>query len=232
MTSKSSEDLDAYGCPICLEILFEPITMPCSHRMCKPCFAKNLELTNMHCPFCKKRIGTWCRKAKKLESLIDTSLWKTIQDKFPDELEARKSGAASTLFDEGGFSHDFAFEDGLIGKEFEQQLAQIKAEEELRKSKELVESRKLIEAIQLEENIDIEAQRQLEQQIEQQRKDEEFARQLQQSQSPPKNKIMTRSLTPKSSGKKLAKSNAAGPRQLTLEETLLNSSRKRKREND
>ena len=55
-------DIDAYGCSICLEILVEPITMPCKHRMCKPCFAKNLELTNLHCPFCKKRIGTWCRQ--------------------------------------------------------------------------------------------------------------------------------------------------------------------------
>ena len=69
MASKS--DMDAYGCSICLEILFEPITMPCNHKMCKPCFAKNLELTNLHCPFCKKRIGTWCRKAKNLDNLVD-----------------------------------------------------------------------------------------------------------------------------------------------------------------
>ena len=31
-------ELDAVGCPICLEILLEPITMPCGHRMCKVCF--------------------------------------------------------------------------------------------------------------------------------------------------------------------------------------------------
>ncbi len=108
MTSK--EEMDSFGCPICLEILFEPITMPCSHKMCKPCFAKNLELTNMHCPFCKKRIGTWCRRAKNMDTLIDKPLWETIQSKFPNELEARLAGSASTLFDEGGFSHDFAFE--------------------------------------------------------------------------------------------------------------------------
>ena len=147
----SSSDLDAYGCPICLEILMEPITMPCSHRMCKPCFAKNLELTNMHCPFCKKRIGTWCRKAKNLDSLIDKPLWDKIQSQHSAELEARMKGVASTLFDEGGFSHDFSYEDGDIGKEFQEQLKQIRAEDELRKNKELVESQKLIEAIQLEE---------------------------------------------------------------------------------
>ena len=28
-------ELDSVGCPICLEILIEPITMPCDHRMCK-----------------------------------------------------------------------------------------------------------------------------------------------------------------------------------------------------
>ena len=26
---------DDIGCHICLEILYEPITMPCHHRMCK-----------------------------------------------------------------------------------------------------------------------------------------------------------------------------------------------------
>ena len=82
-------DLDAVGCSICLEILFEPITMPCNHRMCKNCFAKNLELTNMHCPFCKKRIGTWCRRAKNLDTLIDKKLWEEIQSRFASELESR-----------------------------------------------------------------------------------------------------------------------------------------------
>ena len=45
----------------------------------QPCFEKNIELTNLLCPFCKKRIGTWCRKAKKVETLVNKVLWKKIQ---------------------------------------------------------------------------------------------------------------------------------------------------------
>jgi len=242
----SKFDIDAYGCPICLEILVEPITMPCSHRMCKPCFAKNLELTNLHCPFCKKRIGTWCRQAKKLESLIDQPLWKEIQDKFQKEVEDRNAGSAETLFDEGGFCHDFTYEDGVIGREFEEQMEQLRREEELRKSKELVESEKLIKAIQLEElepsgSIEqtdsipeatdssfIAMQRQLETEIEQQKRDEELARRLQkQLEKSPQSSMATRraSLTPARAKK--SKPVTKGARQLTLQETL-NQGKKRK----
>ena len=72
-------------------------------------------------------------------------------------------------------------------------MEQLRAEEELRKSKELVESQKLIKAIQLEElesgpseaipeaadSSFLAIQRQLEAEIEQQKQDEELARQLQ-----------------------------------------------------
>ena len=35
MAGTSKSELDAVGCEICLEILIEPITMPCAHRLCK-----------------------------------------------------------------------------------------------------------------------------------------------------------------------------------------------------
>ena len=154
-----------------------------------------MDLTSLNCPFCKKRISNWCRKAKNVDSLIDKNLWTRIQKDFENEVRARQDGTATTLFDEGGFSHDFVFEDGAIGKEFEEQMKQIRAEEQSRRDKELVESRKLIEAIQLEElgnnlngNLDNKRIRlsenetgtkKLEAQIEQQKKDEELARRLQ-----------------------------------------------------
>ncbi len=30
-------------CPICLEILIEPVVMPCNHELCLPCFKVNLK---------------------------------------------------------------------------------------------------------------------------------------------------------------------------------------------
>jgi hypothetical protein len=247
-------DIDAFGCPICLEILFEPITMPCNHRMCKPCFAKNLELTNLHCPFCKKRIATWCRRAKNVDSLIDQKLWTRIQDDFANEIGKRMKGNGSTLFNEGGFSHDFSYEDGAIGKEFEEQIKQLRVEEELRRDRELVQSQKLINAIQLEEigpaadakdntkdlisdfelassssasEVDsnfIDMQRKVEAQIEQNKKDEEMARQLQ-DQLGSEGVVTRHGASPRSSS---AAKRPKGPRQMTLEETLGQRSKKRK----
>ena len=109
MAGKS--ELDAVGCEICLEILYEPITMPCAHRLCKPCFNANFDMTSMHCPFCKKRLSTWRRKAKKVDELIDQKLWKRIQTDFPTEIEKRLAGDGTTLFREDGFTHDFTFKD-------------------------------------------------------------------------------------------------------------------------
>ena len=141
----------------------------------------------------------------------------------------------------------------FIGKEFEEQIQQLRAEEELRKSKELIESQKLIEAIQLEEFNEenetpefdasfINLQKQLEAKIEQQRKDEEFARKLQEEianngQNSSSGMTTRLSLTPKSSKNSSKKASLTpssskmekGKRQMTLEESMF-SSRKRKRE--
>merc|ERR1719232_2176443 len=73
---------------------------------------KHLELTNLHCPFCKKRIGTWARKAKNLDNLVDKPLWTFIQENYDTELQNRIKGNATTLFEEGGWTHEFTFEDG------------------------------------------------------------------------------------------------------------------------
>ena len=165
-------------------------------------------------------------------------------------MQDREKGTAKTLFDEGGFTHDFTFEDGVIGKEFEEQMEQLRAEEELRKSKELVESQKLIKAIQLEEldsgmpkpvaeavpeaadSSFIAMQRQVEAEIEQQKRDEELARTLQEQMEKNETGVTTRRaiLTPKTKKTATAVSSTTkGPRQLTLEETIMQS-RKRKRD--
>ena len=89
------------------------------------------------------------KKCSWLTSSIDKPLWTFIQENYGTELQNRIRGDATTLFEENGFTHEFTFEDGAIGKEFAEQLQQIRAEEEQRKTKELIESQKLIEAIQL-----------------------------------------------------------------------------------
>ena len=49
-------------------------------------------MTALQCPFCKLRISNWCRKAKKVENLIDKKLWLQIQEQFPELVAARMAG--------------------------------------------------------------------------------------------------------------------------------------------
>jgi hypothetical protein len=99
----------------------------------KSCFEKNIELTNLLCPFCKRRIGTWCRRAKKIETLVDKNLWKKIQDQFPVLVAARLAGESQNdvlstngLFEES-WSHNIC-ESGIIRQEFQAQVNRISKE--------------------------------------------------------------------------------------------------------
>lgn len=38
-------------CTLCLKLLYEPVTTPCGHTFCRPCFARAADHTNK-CPMC------------------------------------------------------------------------------------------------------------------------------------------------------------------------------------
>merc|ERR1711990_1170412 len=40
-------------CPICVELLCEPIKTPCNHRFCMNCLAKAQRLQGHACPICR-----------------------------------------------------------------------------------------------------------------------------------------------------------------------------------
>lgn len=52
-----SNDIKAlFSCPICLEILFNPITTICGHNFCRDCINTSL-LSIKNCPCCRVDIG-------------------------------------------------------------------------------------------------------------------------------------------------------------------------------
>lgn len=79
-------------CSICMCIFVEPVTMPCTHTLCMPCFKQNVEATSLTCPLCRKRISTWARKAAREKCLVNIALWAKIQSMFPDRVERRLEG--------------------------------------------------------------------------------------------------------------------------------------------
>lgn len=91
-TVKSQDDeiltLENAGCPVCMDgVMIEPVTLPCSHRLCHACYKSCVELSNLTCPNCRKYIGGFSRKTAKGNKAIDTALWERFQAQFPKEIK-------------------------------------------------------------------------------------------------------------------------------------------------
>ena len=91
-TSVLNLSINDCTCPICLEILLEPVQMPCHHEVCLPCFKAMTEQTNFHCPMCRMRISTWSRAASNANTLVNQQRWQQIQRAFPREIRDRVEG--------------------------------------------------------------------------------------------------------------------------------------------
>lgn len=82
-------------CPICLEILVEPVVLPCKHELCLPCFSGMTDKTNFLCPMCRMRISTWSRTATNTNTLVNTERWNQIKKAFPNEVKDRIEGKSA-----------------------------------------------------------------------------------------------------------------------------------------
>ena len=80
-TSFESLKADDLQCPICIEMVTEPIRLRCNHLLCRECFEKLVELSSRKCPKCRKWIGG----TRQISNLLDTSLWHFIRKKFIHE---------------------------------------------------------------------------------------------------------------------------------------------------
>ena len=79
-------------CPICLEILVEPVQMPCKHELCIQCFKTHVKDTSLNCPMCRVRIAVWVRKNSKTNTLVNQERWALIQSLFPERIKRRLEG--------------------------------------------------------------------------------------------------------------------------------------------
>ncbi|XP_077740375.1 E3 ubiquitin-protein ligase RNF168 isoform X3 [Canis aureus] len=79
-------------CRICVDILVEPITLPCGHTLCSPCFQATVEKASLCCPFCRRRVSSWTRYHTRRNSLVNAELWAVIQKHYARECKRRASG--------------------------------------------------------------------------------------------------------------------------------------------
>jgi hypothetical protein len=50
--NSEEEQLKCFDCPICFELLFDPVTSPCGHSFCRQCLARAID-HNPACPVCR-----------------------------------------------------------------------------------------------------------------------------------------------------------------------------------
>ncbi|XP_052471952.1 E3 ubiquitin-protein ligase RNF169 [Carassius gibelio] len=81
--------LEESRCPVCSEILLEPVTMPCGHSVCLHCFQRTVKLISLCCPLCRLRVSSWARKQSREKSLINTELWELVRLSHPERCRRR-----------------------------------------------------------------------------------------------------------------------------------------------
>ncbi|KAG1691681.1 E3 ubiquitin-protein ligase [Nymphon striatum] len=150
---KKKPKLSDVMCPICLDILMEPVTLPCNHELCKACFEETVQNVKLSCPLCQMRISNWMRKATKNNTLINKARWNEIKRLFPDKVNDRLTGAETTTVDEDEISFQLPkiSSPGLIRKEYELQLQRHEMEMKEERERERKASEDYIEKLKKEE---------------------------------------------------------------------------------
>ncbi len=75
--------LEILECPVCCELLLEPLTLNCGHSLCRHCCVRALDATQ-RCPMCRALTYTDSRTAP-----VSTVLLALIKSLFEKEYEAR-----------------------------------------------------------------------------------------------------------------------------------------------
>jgi len=143
--------MDDCMCPVCLEILIEPVTMPCKHELCMPCFQHNVQESSLTCPMCRLRISNWARSAARNHMLIDQVRWRSIRKHFPNQVADRISGRAdyeSVIVPPVHKMHIIVSQPGEIRKEYEHEIEKFEHQLKLEREQEEASSRSFILKLQ------------------------------------------------------------------------------------
>ncbi|XP_071607679.1 E3 ubiquitin-protein ligase RNF168 isoform X2 [Heliangelus exortis] len=181
MSKKSEAPLSLSDClcQICMEILVEPVTLPCSHTLCNCCFQLTVEKASLCCPFCRRRVSSWARYNARRNTLINWELWEKIQKNYPKECERRING--QDLEEEICVpcpQHQLS-KPGELRQEYEAEISKVEAERRAHEQEENKASEEYIQQLLAEEEkehrLAAERRREMEKQLKQ---DEELAWQL------------------------------------------------------
>ncbi|XP_008532012.1 E3 ubiquitin-protein ligase RNF168 [Equus przewalskii] len=167
-------------CPICVEILIEPVTLPCNHTLCNPCFQSTVEKASLCCPFCRRRVSSWTRYHTRRNSLINMELWEIIQKHYPKECKLRASGQESEEIVDDYQPVRLLSKPGELRREYEEEISKVEAERRANEEEENKASEEYIQRLLAEEEEEEkrQAEKRQREMAEQLKNDEELARML------------------------------------------------------
>ena len=91
-TPTRDDDMD---CMICMKLFYDPVTTPCGHTFCRPCFQRTLD-THSKCPMCRRVFYGG------FDLPVNIALKNILERCFPEEYETRKEEEkASVVAQEG-----------------------------------------------------------------------------------------------------------------------------------
>ncbi|XP_041733185.2 E3 ubiquitin-protein ligase rnf168 isoform X2 [Coregonus clupeaformis] len=166
-------------CPVCLEIFLEPVTLPCGHTFCKPCFLETVDKSNLCCPLCRKRVSTWARLNGRNKTLVNDELWRRVQVEFPMQCQRRLSGQEEV--ENISVPGPKVSLPGEVRREYEDQISKLLEEKRALEEAEKKASEEYIQCLLAEESLAEERKRHEEKQLE---NDEKLARLLSQELNP------------------------------------------------
>ncbi|KAM4888540.1 E3 ubiquitin-protein ligase RNF168 isoform 1-T2 [Thomomys bottae] len=167
-------------CQICVEILMEPVTLPCNHTLCRSCFQSTVEKASLCCPFCRRRVSSWTRYHARRNSLVNVELWETIQKHYPEECKRRVSGQESEEIVDNYQPIRLLSKPGELRKEYEEEISKVEAERRATEEEENKVSEAYIQRLlaEEEEEENRQAEKRRSELKEQLKSDEELARRL------------------------------------------------------
>ncbi|XP_041125666.1 E3 ubiquitin-protein ligase rnf168-like [Polyodon spathula] len=140
-------------CPVCLEIFLEPVTLPCDHTFCKPCFQQTVDKSSLCCPICRKRVSTWARLHGRNKTLVNKELWERVQEAFPVHCQHRLSGRD---LDDATLNALIPLpqlcKPGELRQEYEDQKSKLEAEKRVLEEEERRASEEFIQQLLVEED--------------------------------------------------------------------------------